>query len=63
MDPASQPACTGWARNLVRKKIYQNLVGNPVGLQPLGRYWLSQKDKVKMDLKKYEGVGVWNEFI
>jgi hypothetical protein len=63
MDPASQSAYTGWARHLVRKKIYQNLIGNPVGLQPLGRYWLSQKDSVKMALKKYEGARVWNEFI
>jgi len=63
MDPASQPAYTGWARHLVSKKIYQNLVGNPVGLQPLAKYWLSHKDNIKKDLKDYEGVRVWNEFI
>ena len=63
MDPASQPADTGWARYLERKNICQILVGNLLGLELLGRSWLSRKDNVKMDLKKYDGVRVWNGLI
>ena len=63
MDPASQSADTGWARYLARKNICQILVVNPLGIKPLGRSWLSRKDNVKMDLKKYEGVRVWNGLI
>ena len=63
MDTASQPADTGWARYLARKNICQILVGNPLGLKPLGRSWLSRKDNVKMDLKKLGGARVWNGLI